>query len=313
MQSLHTRSRFFILRTAFALTAIVSILSLHACDESSAAETATVQADGGLRMRSAPNLEAERILTIPDDAQVEVIERKGETITVSGKSGQWTRVRYDSQTGWVFGGFLRSGAASEDASDVAQDPASASALAARIQKLTGVSIPAQAGASEREFAEESLADFALIKQQGRGNYLVFTIAPNGRECSHYGYSDCINIIADKNKTYITSDLFGESFGMPDDIKDEHIVFQVLLGEGDVCAAGGDGTNTAYVFAQKQFFTHKWSQSTECTCCEATAEGLPDCPCDQYKTSTTSKFLDERGRVLPDSPALQSIFGSYTLE
>lgn len=69
-------------------------------------EQAQIVAQGGLRMRVSPDLQAQRILTIPDGTIVEILERQSETIEVAGRQGEWTRVRFENQDGWVFGGFL---------------------------------------------------------------------------------------------------------------------------------------------------------------------------------------------------------------
>lgn len=86
-------------------TAVVILFAviLFSCSKR---ETATVNANGGLRMRAEPNLTAERIGTIPDGATVEILSRSGEEIELSGKTGKWTQVKYQNDSGWVFGGFL---------------------------------------------------------------------------------------------------------------------------------------------------------------------------------------------------------------
>lgn len=65
-----------------------------------------IDADGGLRMRQEPHLEAERITTIPNGARVQVLKTSDEQITISDRTGKWSQVDFDGKTGWVFGGFL---------------------------------------------------------------------------------------------------------------------------------------------------------------------------------------------------------------
>jgi hypothetical protein len=65
-----------------------------------------VSAEGGLRMRSEPSPEASTIITIPNNSKVLKIEETGEIKTISGKSGKWTKVKFNNTEGWVFGGFL---------------------------------------------------------------------------------------------------------------------------------------------------------------------------------------------------------------
>jgi len=69
-------------------------------------EPGWVRADGGLRMREAPDLNAELIITIPNGDEVMILEEKGVSITISGATGKWTRVKWKDKEGWVFGGFL---------------------------------------------------------------------------------------------------------------------------------------------------------------------------------------------------------------
>jgi len=65
-----------------------------------------VDAEGGLRMRSIPDLKGEKITTIPNHKKVSILEEKEDTIHISGKSGKWTKISYNGTEGWVFGGFL---------------------------------------------------------------------------------------------------------------------------------------------------------------------------------------------------------------
>ncbi len=61
---------------------------------------------GGLRMRDAPDISGTKIGVIPRGEIVELLEESGETITISGATGKWSRVKWKNKTGWVFGGFL---------------------------------------------------------------------------------------------------------------------------------------------------------------------------------------------------------------
>ena len=66
----------------------------------------TVKSASGLRMRNRPDISGEKIDTIPDGEKVELIKETGESITISGKTGKWTMVKWGEKSGWVFGGFL---------------------------------------------------------------------------------------------------------------------------------------------------------------------------------------------------------------
>ncbi len=65
-----------------------------------------VEAAGGLRMRSGPDLNAEKMETIPNGTRVGIIEDGSDLLTIGGRSGRWTKVVYKKRAGWVFGGFL---------------------------------------------------------------------------------------------------------------------------------------------------------------------------------------------------------------
>ncbi|MCB1173492.1 MAG: SH3 domain-containing protein [Leptospiraceae bacterium] len=71
-------------------------------------DTRYVDADGGLRMRSEPSLESQKLTTIPNGSPVTILSTSGSTITIAQRSGRWTQVTYNNQAGWVFGGFLSS-------------------------------------------------------------------------------------------------------------------------------------------------------------------------------------------------------------
>lgn len=65
-----------------------------------------ISADVGLRMRSAPSLEAEKLGVIPYGEQVILLEERGAVVEIAGAKGHWSRVRWKNREGWVFGGFL---------------------------------------------------------------------------------------------------------------------------------------------------------------------------------------------------------------
>ena len=89
-----------------SLLIAVSIIGCEADKPAPKSKTLYVQAAGGLRMRQTPDLDAERILTIPDGAAVKVLKTDPMRLELSGKSGKWTYVSYGLTSGWVFGGFL---------------------------------------------------------------------------------------------------------------------------------------------------------------------------------------------------------------
>jgi hypothetical protein len=68
--------------------------------------TRIVDSDGGLRLRSSPDLNAAILTVIPNGSEVEVLDEKPDVLAISGKKGKWTKVDTGNGVGWVFGGFL---------------------------------------------------------------------------------------------------------------------------------------------------------------------------------------------------------------
>ena len=65
-----------------------------------------VTAEPGLRMRKSPSIKSNRICTIPFEEEVILLEEIGKKITISERTGRWSKVKWKDKTGWVFGGFL---------------------------------------------------------------------------------------------------------------------------------------------------------------------------------------------------------------
>ncbi|MBE7439618.1 MAG: SH3 domain-containing protein [Spirochaetales bacterium] len=57
-------------------------------------------------MRASADAAGEIIVVIPTSSEVLVIEESGNDISIGGKKGKWTKVRFEGHSGWVFGGFL---------------------------------------------------------------------------------------------------------------------------------------------------------------------------------------------------------------
>ncbi|MEQ9366636.1 MAG: SH3 domain-containing protein [Leptospirales bacterium] len=260
-------------------------------------------------MRSAPTLEAERILTIPDGAAVRVRQTRGAVIEISGQSGKWTEVEFKGQTGWVFGGFLQESRSRPATETRPKQPHQARPILDRIRELTGVAIPENLEDPVRSAENYNPARFSMLKEQARGGFTVFTIAPNGDNCDHYGFSDCINIIADQNKNHIVSDIYRTSFGFPDAMKSASILFRIVAGDGDSCEGGGEGTATVYLFTKERFVVRTWSTYQKCTCCTEDANGMPSCPCDDFAVTDNERFTDLTGKKTPVSPEVDRLFRS----
>jgi len=65
-----------------------------------------VDAESGLKMRYEPSLEATVRQIIPFGEKVNLLEEQTEEITIGGRNGVWSRISWDGNYGWVFGGFL---------------------------------------------------------------------------------------------------------------------------------------------------------------------------------------------------------------
>ncbi|MBN1534541.1 MAG: SH3 domain-containing protein [Spirochaetes bacterium] len=66
---------------------------------------AIVEPRSGLVLREGPSPSARRLMVLPANTKVAVLER-GNRETIGGRKGHWTRVRHYTMTGWVFGGYL---------------------------------------------------------------------------------------------------------------------------------------------------------------------------------------------------------------
>lgn len=76
-----------------------------------------VAAAGGLTMRASPDTGGQFILVIPNNSQVTVTETIGNEVEIGGRRGRWVKVKFNSQQGYVFGGFLSVEPASVDLSN----------------------------------------------------------------------------------------------------------------------------------------------------------------------------------------------------
>jgi len=63
-------------------------------------------APSGLRMRQTPDLNGVKLQTIPNGDRVVVLEVLDKMEYLSNTSGKWTKVKWGSETGWVYGAYL---------------------------------------------------------------------------------------------------------------------------------------------------------------------------------------------------------------
>jgi hypothetical protein len=71
--------------------------------------TALIDAKSGLKLRAKPNQNGKHIVTIPYKQKVQIIKEKRKSQTIAGRTGKWTKVKWKTKSGWVFGGFLKIG------------------------------------------------------------------------------------------------------------------------------------------------------------------------------------------------------------
>jgi uncharacterized protein YraI len=90
------------------LLSTIALVTILSCSDKQSVSEAFVAAEGGLRMRSAPDIAASPVGLIPNSTKVQVIEEADATVTIAGNRGKWTKVAYSGGSGWVFGYFLAS-------------------------------------------------------------------------------------------------------------------------------------------------------------------------------------------------------------
>jgi flagellar hook assembly protein FlgD len=65
-----------------------------------------VNSPEGLNVRKEPELNSERIFTIPNNDIVYILKKDVKNVTIDGKNDRWYFVQYNEYYGWVFGGYL---------------------------------------------------------------------------------------------------------------------------------------------------------------------------------------------------------------
>ncbi|WP_167883693.1 DUF1566 domain-containing protein [Leptospira ognonensis] len=86
---------------------IILLGIIFQCNKNPIENRAFVDASGGLRIRSTSDQNSAILTTIPDKAELIIIEEKGDVFEISGRKGKWTKVKYKQFEGWVFGGFIK--------------------------------------------------------------------------------------------------------------------------------------------------------------------------------------------------------------
>ena len=98
------------MKTKFILVLSVALtIAITGCGkkEQETKKTLIVKAQGGLVMRQAPDPGSPKVTLVPYGDEVEVIDEQATAVVISGVSGKWTKVTWNGNTAWVFGGFLK--------------------------------------------------------------------------------------------------------------------------------------------------------------------------------------------------------------
>ncbi len=69
-------------------------------------QEAKVEASAGLTMREQPGTSSKSIVVIPNGSTVKILNKGDLEETIAGKTASWYKVEWNSNKGWVFGGFL---------------------------------------------------------------------------------------------------------------------------------------------------------------------------------------------------------------
>ena len=60
-----------------------------------------------LNMRSAPSIDSDVIMRIPNGSSVSILFFDTTTLVLDGESGSWCKVKYADQEGWVWGNYIQ--------------------------------------------------------------------------------------------------------------------------------------------------------------------------------------------------------------
>lgn len=90
----------------YVFISIILLQITTQCSQEKTIDEAYTTARSGLVLRSEATTSSSKKALIPYASIVKIISSKGENITIAGKEGRWTEVKYNNIQGWVFGGFL---------------------------------------------------------------------------------------------------------------------------------------------------------------------------------------------------------------
>lgn len=70
-------------------------------------ETARVVATKGLNPRDVPNSGGTVLITVPYNETIGIIDKNGDSETISGQTANWYKVDYKGTVGWLWSGYLQ--------------------------------------------------------------------------------------------------------------------------------------------------------------------------------------------------------------
>ncbi|MCB1169507.1 MAG: SH3 domain-containing protein [Leptospiraceae bacterium] len=100
-------------RVATSIFLAALFVALAACETETEGEKGIsmyAAAQSGLIIRSEPTTESAKLGLIPYGSSLTVLEQAGDTTTILGRQGRWSKVEFQGIQGWVFGGFLSANA-----------------------------------------------------------------------------------------------------------------------------------------------------------------------------------------------------------
>jgi hypothetical protein len=71
-------------------------------------ETARIISKRGLNLRDLPNSNGLTLLSLPYNETVGIIDKNGNSETISGQTANWYKVDYKGKIGWLWSGYLKS-------------------------------------------------------------------------------------------------------------------------------------------------------------------------------------------------------------
>lgn len=93
-------------RFLFASVMLLAVLSTSCGEKAPAGKEMYVSARSGLVVRKTPDAKGERIGLIAHGGKVVVVGQEGGDVTIAGKTGKWSKIKFKGQDAFVFGGFL---------------------------------------------------------------------------------------------------------------------------------------------------------------------------------------------------------------